>query len=214
MATGLAQQAQVEGRVSIHNSKYRTGEVQYVPNTYITAFQAQPANSDNEGKFQLTFVGLPPGTSVSLAPEKQGLVVVNGYELDRVVIDQKEPVRVFLTSREELAQAQAELYNISREALFAKKDALIARLRKNDADTKKAMAELEEFFGHPIESRFEAETELISRIKELERQLPQYAQDLARQNLDFASEQYIKAYEYFKAGEVTKSRKYIIEVDQ
>ena len=203
--SGMAQQSSLQGRVSIHNSKYKTGQIQYVPDTYITAFQAKPANSDSQGKFQLTFVRLPPGTSVSVAPEKQGLVVVNSYELERIVVNQKDPVRVFLTSREQLAKAQTELYNISREALFAKKDAMIARLRKNDEDTQKALAELEEFFGHPIEDRFEAETELITRIKELESQLPQYAQDLAKQNLDFASEQYIEAYEFFKLGEVQKA---------
>ena len=75
--SGMAQQSSLQGRVSIHNSKYQTGQIQYVPDTYITAFQAKPANSDSQGKFQLTFVGLPPGTSVSVAPEKQGLVVVN-----------------------------------------------------------------------------------------------------------------------------------------
>ena len=85
---------------------------------------------------------------------------------------------------------------------YARKDALIARLQKNDEDTKAALKELEAYFGHPIDNRFEAETELIERIENLEKRLPEFAQSLAEQNLDFASDRYVKAYEYFKAGQI------------
>lgn len=201
----IGQQIVLEGQVSIHNSKYETGSISYVDNTFVRAPFTKPATSDSRGRFSLEFVGLDPGTAVKLDADKQGLEVVNAYDLQEVIISRKLPLRIYLIDKGKLAEAQTELYNISKEALYARKDALIDRLRQNDAESKKAMKELEEFFGHPIDNRHEAESELIERIQALEKRLPQYAQNLAQQNLDFASERYIKAYEFFKNGEIEKA---------
>lgn len=174
-----AQQVFLNGQVSVHNSKYATGTIEYVENASISAPFTKPASTDDEGKFQLEFVGIDPGTSLKLQAEKSGLEVVNQYDLQKVIIGRKTPLRIFLTTKGKLAEAQTELYNISRKALFARKDALIARLRKDDAESKKAMADLEAYFGHSINNRFEAEQALISRIESLEKQLPQFAHELA-----------------------------------
>lgn len=199
------QQISLKGQITIHNSKYNTGELKFVPNAYLTAPFTKPANSDSEGNFNLEFVGLDPGTSIQLQVEKSGLEVVNAYDLQDVVISRKVPVRVFLIEKGKLAEAQTELYNISKSALFARKDALIARLKKGDQESKDALKELEAYFGHPIKNRFEAEQELIKRIKDVERRLPSFAQELAKQNLDFASDMYIKAFEFYKAGKIEEA---------
>ena len=124
LAIGLhAQQIELKGQVSIHNSKYNTGSVQYVSDAYVSAPLTKPSNSDSQGRFQLGFVGLDPGTSITLDVEKSGLEVVNRYDLQDVVIGRKTPLRVFVTNKGNLANAQTELYNVSRKALFAKKDA-------------------------------------------------------------------------------------------
>ncbi|NNM24229.1 MAG: tetratricopeptide repeat protein [Flavobacteriaceae bacterium] len=198
-STASAQQIDLKGQVSIHNSKYETGAIKYVQDAYVSAPFTKPANSDNEGKFNLSFVGLDGGTAVGLQVEKAGLEVVNGYDLEKVVINRKRPLRVFLTTKGKLAEAQTELYNISKRALFARKDAMIQRLRNED---EKAIAELEAYFGHPIKDRFEAETELIQRIENVEKRLPEFVQSMAQENLDFASDLYIKAFQQFKKGEI------------
>ena len=206
LAIGLhAQQIELKGQVSIHNSKYNTGSVQYVSDAYVSAPLTKPSNSDSQGRFQLGFVGLDPGTSITLDVEKSGLEVVNRYDLQDVVIGRKTPLRVFVTNKGNLANAQTELYNVSRKALFAKKDALIARLRSENDESQKALVELSDYFGEEITDILEGEKRLLERIDELERQLPELALDLAAQNLDFASELYIQAYELFQSGQIEEA---------
>ncbi|NNM24228.1 MAG: tetratricopeptide repeat protein, partial [Flavobacteriaceae bacterium] len=203
----LGQQINLEGQISIHNSKYETGAIQYVQDAYISAPFTKPANSDTKGKFQLDFVGLEPGTSIELLAEKSGLEVVNKYALQDVVINRKLPVRIFLIDKGKLAEAQTELYNISKKALHKRRDDMIARLRKNNEDTKRALKELETDFGIKLQDSYQAEKELTNKISELEKRLPEFSQNLAKQNLDFASEMYVKAYELYKAGDIKQAIK-------
>ena len=91
----------------------------------------------------LEFVGLASGTALKIEAEKAGLEVVNTRELEEVVIGRKFPLRIYVAEKGKLAQAQTELYQISKEALFARRDALIARLRGEKAQSEAAVAELQ-----------------------------------------------------------------------
>jgi hypothetical protein len=138
-----AQQVELRGTVSVHNSKYETGEVIYVQNAYLSAPFTVPATSDVEGNFVLEFVGLASGTALKIEAEKAGLEVVNTRELEEVVLGRKFPLRIYVAEKGKLAQAQTELYQISKEALFARRDALIARLRADTEESQAAMTELQ-----------------------------------------------------------------------
>lgn len=200
----FSQQIKLNGQLSIHNSKYNTGKIEYVKDVYITAPFAKPATSDDNGQFELEFVGIDAGTPVKVQVEKEGLEVVNDYELQRVVLGRIVPLQIYLTTKGQLAIAQTELYKISKAALLAQKDALIKRLHSNEAISKAAIAELKERLGRMISDRYEAEQLLNDKVEEMEKRLPEFAQSLAVQNLDFASELYIEAYEQFKKGNVEK----------
>lgn len=200
-----SQQIKLTGQVSIHNSKYNTGTIEYVKDAYVTAPLTKSSNTDNEGKFELDFVGIKAGTPIRVQVDKAGLEVVNEYDLKEVIISRITPLKVYLTPKGELVKAQTELYNISREALFTQKDALISRLKSTEATSKIAIEELEVRLGQQISNRFEAETLLNSRIEQLKNRLPEFAQNLASQNLDFASAKYIEAYEFFKNGYIQKA---------
>jgi hypothetical protein len=91
----------------------------------------------------LEFVGLASGTALKIEAEKAGLEVVNTRELEEVVIGRKFPLRIYVAEKGKLAQAQTELYQISKQALFARRDALIARLRADTEESQAAMAELQ-----------------------------------------------------------------------
>ena len=140
---GHAQQIQLRGTVAVHNSKYVTGEVIYVQDAYLSAPFTVPATSDVEGNFVLEFVGLASGTALKIEAEKAGLEVVNTRELEEVVLGRKFPLRIYVAEKGKLAQAQTELYKISKQALFARRDALIARLRADTEESQAAMAELQ-----------------------------------------------------------------------
>lgn len=197
-----AQQIPLKGRISIHNSKYNSGEIQYVENAQITAPFTTPTTSDSQGRFDLSFVRVQIGHSVDISVNKAGLEVVNKYDLQRVILGREPSLRVYLAEIGLLAQAQTELYQISEKALFARKNALIARLQSDAAESKAALAELEKSFGQKIGSVIEAIELLESKMQSLEKRLPDFAQELAAENLDFAATLYIRAYEAFKSGEI------------
>ncbi len=198
----LSQQIELKGQVSVHNSKYNTGSIEYVQDAYITAPFATADNTDDRGSFSLVFVGMEAGTTVRVQAERAGLEVVNAHDLERVVIGRRDPLPIYLAERGVLAQAQTELYQISKEALYAQRDALIARLRSEGEQRTQAMEELQRRLGREVADRFEAEDLLNQRIAALEKRLPSFAQELATQNLDFASELYVNAYERYRGGDI------------
>ena len=200
--TVYGQEIELKGQVSIHNSLYNTGEIEYVPNAYVSAPFTNPDDTDDEGRFSLEFVGIDGGTQVDLTVEKAGLEVVNAYELQRVLIGRKLSLGVYLAKKGDLALAQTELYEISREALFASRDSVIARL---EGDYETVITELEEQLGQKIGNIYEAKDLLNRKIEFLEKQLPEAAQKLAIVNLDFASEVYQRAFEQFKKGKIEEA---------
>ncbi len=200
-----AQQITLTGQVSIHNSRYRSGQIEYVKGAYATAPFTTPGETDDNGIFTLEFVGMGGGTSVKLQVEKAGLEVVNDHDLRDVVIGRKTRLRVYLADKGRLAQAQTELYNISREALTAKHEQLIARLRKEGAEGKAALQEVQDKLGREIANRFEAEELLNKQLEDAQKRLPEFAKGLATVNLDFASERYRQAYAHFQNGEIEKA---------
>ena len=197
-----AQQIDLSGRVSIHNSRYRTGQIEYVSDAFVSAPFAGSTSSDVEGRFGLTFSGIENGTVIKLTVEKAGLEVVNSYDLERVILGQKPDLPIYLAPKGRLAEAQTELYNISREALFGRRDAIIDRLQGEKAESDAVLAELQQDWGIEIGSIGEAMELLDSKIEDLEKRLQEFAQELAAKNLDFASELYIQAYELFEAGDI------------
>lgn len=205
-----AQQILLEGQVSIHNSLYETGKIQYVSSAFANAPFADSDETDVEGRFGLTFVGMDKGTEVKVSVEKSGLELVNTYELERVIIGRKPLLRVYLTEKGKLAKAQTELYNISKKALFAEKNAIIARLQGSKQEQKAALQELENKLSIEIADAATAIELLENKITSIEKRLPEFAQKMAVVNLDFASDLYIKAYEQFKTGDIEGA---ILELD-
>jgi len=67
------------------------------------------------------------------------------------------------------------------------------------------MAVLEDKLGKTIADRFEAEQLLNEQLVATKKRLPAFAKELALVNLDFASDMYRKAYEFFKQGEIEKA---------
>ncbi|WP_062056419.1 tetratricopeptide repeat protein [Aquimarina longa] len=199
-----AQEIKIKGQLSIHNSRYNSGTIEYVPNAFVTAPFTKPSSTDNLGKFELNFVGIENGTSLRLTVEKAGYEIVNTRDIQAITLGRSEPIRIFLAKKGKLAEAQIRLYSISKEALYAKKNAIIKKLRSDTQSSQRNIQELKKKFGQVINNYKEAETFLNTRVKELEKQLYALSIELANQNLDFASDLYIEAYRAFIKGDVEK----------
>ncbi|MEL6675354.1 MAG: tetratricopeptide repeat protein [Bacteroidota bacterium] len=195
----FAQDIPLQGQVSLHNSQYKTGQIQYVDQAYVSADFATAANSNAQGEFSILFRGLPGGSSVGISVEKAGLEVVNQRELLDVVIPRREKLRIYLAPRGSLAKAQTELYDINLRSITRRYDRYIERLKNNQ---EKALAELETDMGRKIADRWEAERLLKEQLDATTNRLPKVTQELARVNLDFAAEYYRRAYEAFRRGEL------------
>lgn len=200
-----AQQIDLNGIVTIHNSKYRTGKIQYVENTQVSAAFTIPDGTDDKGTFSLTFVGLEGGTKIDLTAEKEGLQVVNSHDLSNVVIGRKDPIKVAMDTKGRLAQSQTEFYNISKKALYAEYERKMSILEKDGEEKDQLLTKLSEEWNQDIKEKNEAIEELKKQLADAEKRLPEFAKDLAYVNLDFAADFYIEAFELFKAGKVRES---------
>ncbi|MEN0046439.1 MAG: carboxypeptidase-like regulatory domain-containing protein [Bacteroidota bacterium] len=200
-----AQQINLNGLVSIHNSGYENGKTQYVKNAYVSVDFTTPTNTDDTGQFNLVFSGVPSGTDVKVTVEKDGWEIVNKLDLQEVVVGRLLPVRIYLAKKGQIAQARTELYNVSLKTLTARHDRMIAQLRKNNAESQEVIQELEQKLNIAISNRFEAEELLNKQLVTTKQRLPDFSLRLAKVNLDFASEMYRTAYEHFKKGEIEEA---------
>jgi len=200
-----AQQIKLAGQVSLHNSKYNTGEIEYIDNVEITAAFTTPAVSDVEGKFELEFVDIDEGTSLDIKADKAGLEIVNGADLRDVVLGRLLPLKIYLAPKGAIVKAQTEIYNISIKTLTAQHEKLIAQLEEKNEQSDSLINDLEHKLNRTIANRFEAEQLLTEQLYKTKRRLPEFAKKLASVNLDFASEMYRKAYDYVKEGEIEKA---------
>lgn len=201
IAAAVAQQIDLNGRVSIHNSGYRTGQIEYVSNVFVKAPFAGETSTDSEGKFQLTFHGIANGTVIKVVAEKADLEVVNTRDLEQVVLGQKSRMPIYLAPKGSLAKAQTELYKINAKALYANHNALIKKLQGEKAESDAALVALEQKWGREIGSVGEAIELLTERLNLQSSQLPDFALEMAAKNLDFASALYIEAYEKMAVGD-------------
>jgi tetratricopeptide (TPR) repeat protein len=200
-----AQHISLKGQVTIQNSLYKNGQLEFVKGAEIFASFASPTFTDDQGKFELVFATLPNNMGVKVYCFHPELEVVNSKELEHVLISQDRLLQVTLAKKGNLAVAQAEFYNISKAALYRERDSRIALLRGTIEQQQQVIAQLEADFGQKIADRFAAEEFLRAKVKDIESQLPNVAQEMAAKNLDFASEIFRQAYELFLSGKVSEA---------
>lgn len=198
----LAQQIDLHGQISIHNSRYETGKIEYVQDAFVQAPFAGSTNSDSEGLFLLTFQGIKRGAPIRLSVEKTGLEIVNQGDIDSVILGRLLPLQIYLAPEGKLAQAQVDLFEISESALLQRHNDQIALLQASTAKSDSLIQELEQKLNREIADAKEAEELLNRQLFEIQRRLPSIAKELAQVNLDFVSDMYLEAYEYLKMGEV------------
>lgn len=197
-----AQHIQLSGICYLHNSGYRSGKITVVPGVAVTAAYTKATISGDKGDFHLTFVGQAVGTPVMLDLQKIGFELVNPRDVQPATLGRIAPIKVFLAPVGQVDRERAKLYGVSLQALTSKKDSTVARLRRGGETTKAAIAELEANLHRQFRDHFEAEDFLNQQFEATKARLPEFALELARTNLDFASELYRKAYAHFEKGQI------------
>jgi hypothetical protein len=197
-----AQQSDIKGVVSIHNSQFKTGTRQYVQNAQVEDDfgKANAQITDATGKFTLIFVEKDKGKSVVLSIKKAGLQVVNTPDLTAVT-GQTDALKISMAHPDSIAEYRKRLYNIGKSeaeknlyAQLKKKGAAIESLQKDAQKNAAAIEKLQKEYA-----------DLDKYAKNIEEQ----AQDLARRyapiNLDDAAPLYREAFGYFQQGDLEKA---------
>lgn len=195
----LAQQSEIKGIVSIHNSKFETGKTEYVPYVQIKESfgRGQESLTNTDGHFNFIPIGVPFKETVNLIAKKQGLELVNPEELD-VVVGQVSWVKIYMAPQGKLTENKRKYYNIgkteSEKALTAKikeKQTQREKLLKDSKTNQQAIWALES----EIKNLYEKYQTIDANAREL-------AEKFAKVNLDDASEHYQKAFRYFQNGKI------------
>lgn len=200
--TLVAQQSEIHGIVSIHNSEYETGKRQYVQNAQVEDDfeKATPTTTSSDGTFKLVFVKVAEKTSVNLNVKKEGLQVVNIDGLNAVT-GQRDMVRLSMSKPEKIAEYRRQIYKVGKTEAeknlaiqLKKKGEQIEILQKDAQKNKTTIEQLQKEYG-----------ELQAFATKIEEQ----AQDLARRyapvNLDDAAPLYRESFGLFQKGELDKA---------
>jgi len=94
-----AQEFQLNGKVSIQNSRVNNGPIKYVKNAKISNELSPNRNTDYKGRFELNFIDVDPNTLVNLKVEKDGYEVVNKAVLQDIQISKNRTIRIFLAKK-------------------------------------------------------------------------------------------------------------------
>ncbi len=184
--------APLNGVITILNSKTRTGQLQYVKAATVIADNANPALTDNEGRFKLVFIDSEPGVEVRLSVEKSGLEVVNKDMLQAVLRkDADSQLRIYMANPDQLAASVLKLRGIAEKHITARYQQQISRLKK---ETKGQAAQL-----------LKLEDEKNAAL----RQFQEIAARLAAVNLDEVSGLYRQALDLFEKGRLEEAIKLI-----
>jgi len=200
--TLIAQQSEIKGIISIHNSEYETGKRQYVANAQVEDdfAKATPQTTDANGNFKLVFVRIPERTSIQLIVKKEDLQVVNIDGLSAVT-GQRDVVRLSMAKPDKIAEYRRQIYQVGKTeaeknlaAQLKKKGEQIITLQKDAVKNKTAIEKLQKEYA-----------ELQAFASKIEEQ----AQDLARRyapiNLDDAAPLYRESFRLFQQGELAQA---------
>lgn len=200
------QDVRLPGRVVEQNSRYRTGQVNYLEGAFIVAKGATPTRSDVRGSFTLVFAGKPVGNAARISVKKSGYTVVNEKELESAaILGRLSPLKVVLCNADRLRENQLAYYLIAEDVAAKEKARRLAILEKNDQAKAAIIASLEKELNRKIES----EQAAVAALEEL--QLVQQMQGEAAAgrlllvNLDDASGAFRRAYEAFLAKDLERA---------
>ncbi|MEM6966111.1 MAG: SH3 domain-containing protein [Bacteroidota bacterium] len=203
VAVGLhAQEHQIKGRISIFNSKLSHQSVQYIKDAEVITAASVPVSSDYKGRFQIKFNGLPTNTTIKIDVLKEGYEIVNLHDLEAFPISQTLLLRVYLAEIGFLAKEKEKLEKARFQILETKEAFFLDRLAFDNQESIAAIDDLEKRLGRKIYNTIEAEEIVLAISQQIQQQIPNFVEVLARINLDFAGETYRNAFEKYQSGKI------------
>lgn len=204
----FSQQIPFEGVVKIHNSKFETGQTEYVQFATVTESKkrAQSSVTDAQGSFKLILVGVEADSSFQFKVEKGELEVVNFSEL-KAVAGQKEKVEIYMAEPKYVADFRNKIYQVGKtsaeKALEKRQEQLMAELAA-EKDANERNEEKIISLSTELSNLFLESTKIKDRADYL-------ADKYERVNLDIASDRYLKAFRFFQEGNLEEAKSILSE---
>ena len=204
-----AQASEINGVVSIQNSKENTRTREYVQLALVKDYSGKSNSRFTNvlGEFKLKFVGVADNITVYISVEKSGLEVVNIDALS-VVAGQKDTIKICMATPEKIAEYRTTLYNIGKtnaekrlENLIKDKNERITALEKNNRHDTITIAALKD-----------SVSVLITRLKKVDEEAKRLSEKYSLINLDDEDSVFRKAFSFFQAGKLDSALK-ILEKD-
>jgi tetratricopeptide (TPR) repeat protein len=195
----LGQQSVLNGIVSIHNSKFETGQKQYVLNANVSDFffNATPVFTSKDGIFTLIFVGVPEKQTVQINVMKDPLEVVNIASLS-AVSGQRDTLKITMASRGKIAEYRRKIYQVGKTKAeeqvalqLVLKTTQLNELKKDNATYKDQVEKLQATIDY-----------LEAQRDQIDQQAKDFASKFAFVDLDDAGPIFQAAYRYFQQGKI------------
>ena len=164
----------------------------------LSATDVQPATTDNDGIFLLSFKKHLPGDIVyNLRITKPGFEIVNSQVLKSgIILTEKDTLKIVMARPEQLAEARARYYDIIDAYHLNRHEATIAQLKKELEAAKITAAEYEQ-------RATEAEQQLAKALEQAEH----YADLFSRINKDDLDAVSRSAFQALSEGDVGRAIK-------
>lgn len=203
LATG--QNFQLNGRISILNSRVKNGPIEYIKDVIIRNELSPDRITDYKGRFELNFIDQDPLSIINLTVEKEGYEVVNKEVLKNISIAENPNIRIFLAKKGKVEKKEKGLLKFSQTLISTRKDSIFHLLNLKAISKDLVLKILEKNLGQKISDEMEAKLLLNQLILDLEEELPDIVYQMASMNLDFASDQYKKATTFFQENQLDKA---------
>lgn len=170
----------------------------------LSATDVQPATTDNNGIFLLSFKKHLPGDIVyNLRITKPGFEIVNAQVLKSgIILTEKDTLKIVMVRPEQLAEARAHYYDIIDHYHVDQHEAIIARLQKELEAAKITAAEYEQ-------RATEAEQQLAKALEQAEH----YADLFSRINRDDLDAVSRAAFQALSEGDIGRAIKIYEDAD-
>ncbi|MFK8008990.1 MAG: SH3 domain-containing protein [Saprospiraceae bacterium] len=200
-----AQDFQLNGRVSILNSRVDNGPIKYVREAIIRNDLSPDKVTDYKGRFELKFIDHDPNSMINLTVEKEGYEVVNKDILKGIQISKNPTIRIFLAKKGKVAKKEKGLLKFSQTIIFERKDSIFQLLNLMAVSKDNILEKLESNLGQKISDEMEAKLLLNRLDQDLEKELPSLIRKMASVNIDFASNRYKNAISFFQNNQLDRA---------
>jgi tetratricopeptide (TPR) repeat protein len=194
----LAQQGIIKGIVTIQNSSFnnkdKMGFVQdaQVEGLYV---KTKPTLTDANGLFSLKIIGAKVAEKVRLKVHKEGFRVINPSDLS-AVIDQNDTVRIVMAKPEDIEAMRLQLYAVCKTTAESAFQYKLKVYNKGLIDLKnRANTEGVQTVENPAKLLSHCAKNVDDRTQEI-------ARKYSLVNLDDASTEYQKAFDFFQKGAI------------